>query len=146
MLLYITLSFLLTFFLFLEIFLVKKRCTYWLYIFSFFLFCLSFLRWRVGTDWDSYYEIYLHPELYANMETGFMMINSIGKYYFESYTVTLFIQGILLFYFSNCCDQAAVSFSYDYSYAFMGIKLLWYIFCTPICIYGHITFFHCNDT
>lgn len=56
-----------------------------------FLFCLSFLRWRVGTDWDSYYEIYLHPELYANMETGFMMINSIGKNYFESYTVTLFI-------------------------------------------------------
>ncbi|MBX9057734.1 hypothetical protein HCH01_11175 [Parabacteroides distasonis] len=55
------------------------------------MFCLSFLRWRVGTDWDSYYEIYLHPELYANMETGFMMINSIGKNYFESYTVTLFI-------------------------------------------------------
>lgn len=101
MLLYITLSFLLTFFLFLEIFLVKKRCTYWLYIFSFFLFCLSFLRWRVGTDWDSYYEIYLHPELYANMETGFMMINSIGKNYFESYTVTLFIQGILLFTFQT---------------------------------------------
>jgi hypothetical protein len=30
-----------------------------------------------------------------------MMINSIGKNYFESYTVTLFIQGILLFTFQT---------------------------------------------
>lgn len=99
--LYIVISIFLIISAFLEVFIIKKRCILLFYFISFFLFCLSFLRWGVGTDWETYYWIYQHLELFDYMEAGFLTINDIAKNIFGSYTIALFLQGALIFSFQT---------------------------------------------
>lgn len=101
MLFYIAVSLFMFISSFLEVFVYRKKLIPLFYFVSFVLFSVSFLRWNIGTDWDGYHEIYLHPELFENMEVGFMMINITVKQFFNSYTVALFIQGAILFVFQT---------------------------------------------
>lgn len=101
MLFYIAVSLLMVISSFLEVFVCRKKLMPLFYIISFVLFSVSFLRWNVGTDWDGYHEIYLHPEQYEDMEVGFMVLNITVKQFFDSYTMALFIQGAILFVFQT---------------------------------------------
>ena len=99
---YIITSFLLLLFSFIEIFLPKKiNATILFYFTSLGLFLLSFLRWDVGTDWDSYMFIYNYAESFDYMERGFILINIVAKKIFDSYTMALFLQAAILFTFQT---------------------------------------------
>ena len=71
-----------------------------------FLF-LSFLRWETGTDWDSYLRIFndiIEPfetleEPEANTEKGYMFLNNLAKFLSSSYTMMLFLEGLLIYAF-----------------------------------------------
>lgn len=79
---------------------------------AFFLFTclfliLSFIRWNTGTDWDNYLKLFERirvpfetlEDLEAGTEKGFMFINNFSKWISESYTLCLFLQGLLLYTF-----------------------------------------------
>lgn len=69
-----------------------------------FLF-LSFLRWETGTDWDSYLRIFNNisepfdtlEEPEANTEKGYMFLNNLAKFLSSSYTMMLFLEGLIIY-------------------------------------------------
>lgn len=74
---------------------------YLFYLFSFALFCMSFLRWETGTDWSAYVYIFNRSTEWlgdGEFEWGFARLNEIVKIVFDNYNVLLFIFACLLFY------------------------------------------------
>lgn len=72
----------------------------WFYYAVFFLFCLSFLKWERGSDWDPYLTIFMDGSQYVgeeNTEKGFMLFNKVIRHFTNSYTVYLFFQGCIYF-------------------------------------------------
>ncbi len=103
MVLYIAITIALLLFSFWELFCnpPKIRRRYLLYILSFVLWCISFLRWDVGTDWDSYLAVYEECNNISWYEPGFLFLNRLVRNTVDSYTVLLAILGGILFYFQT---------------------------------------------
>ncbi|WP_026706971.1 EpsG family protein [Flavobacterium frigidarium] len=86
------------------------------------LWSFASLRWKTGTDWDSYYDsFYYFSEIYAvNFEPGFVVILSFVRDFTSNYSVFLSI-------FSFLC--ISLKFSYFYKYHkefFFTLILLFY--------------------
>lgn len=63
-------------------------------------FVLSFIRWETGTDWDTYYNIFLESKDLSNytpVERTFFLLNHLCYTVSESYTFCLFIEAAILF-------------------------------------------------
>lgn len=76
-------------------------------LFLLLFFILSFVRWEVGTDWDTYYRYYngIKGNLnnvfylkYNKFEIGYEIINNFAKSISNSYTFTLFLQALIIYY------------------------------------------------
>jgi len=69
--------------------------------FAFFiLFIPTALRYGVGTDFFSYYNIYNHPELHSRIEAGFASVNSILRYFNLSAQWGMAAYAFIFFYVS----------------------------------------------
>lgn len=78
----------------------KKR----IYIGIFFvIYLLSFLRWEYGTDWDSYYQMFLTYDWTneRNQEILYVYILVLARTIFEDYSVALFLLASILFYYNS---------------------------------------------
>ena len=70
--------------------------SYYLIFIVFYL--LSFLRWKTGTDWDSYVEIFKDSKYDVNYrEIGFSALNYYVRTYTNNYTLLLFVEATLLY-------------------------------------------------
>lgn len=108
MIFYYFIFFLLFFFSALELKCKSKRFSHkTTVIFIFLFFILSFIRWEVGTDWDSYYRYHsgIKGSLedvfyikYNKFEIGYETINQFAKSISKSYTFTLFLQAIIIYF------------------------------------------------
>lgn len=64
-------------------------------------FCLSFLRWERGADWESYYNFFIqvnHPNIALSLDMGYQYLSCFISNVFGNYTTLLFIQGAILAY------------------------------------------------
>lgn len=92
---------------FLEV--ISNNKKYSIIIFSLFLFIffiLSFIRWKTGTDWESYYEMYTWIDKPWNnfnngMESGYNFVNHLGKFLFNSYTGVLFLFSTIIYTYTG---------------------------------------------
>lgn len=100
---YIILTFILFFASFWELFCKSSPQRSWMVLIglSFLLWCFSWIRWEVGTDWNSYYEIYDECDIITWMEWGFLWLNRLVKYTVDNYSVLLALLGGILFYFQT---------------------------------------------
>lgn len=117
---------------FIEIAGLKKKDAVKVFLFfSFSFYILSFIRWEVGTDWDSYI-FYFDNISYWNQgseyEWGFARINEFIKLNFNNYTILLLTLGGILFYFQS---KAILEFS---PFPIFSLFFLWAI------IFGNIMF------
>jgi len=90
----------------------------------FFLFILSFIRWKTGTDWETYnvfFDASIDWNIESEFEWGFARINEVVKILFDNYTVLLFILAIILFFFQS---TALLKFS---PYPVTSLLFLWSI-------------------
>lgn len=106
MLFFVTTTLILLFVSFQEIGGTLKRSKRWIYFISCALWVFSFIRWEVGTDWDSYYEIYEECDYIEWYEWGFLMLNRLVKHTVDNYSVLLVILGGILFYFQTKAVKA----------------------------------------
>lgn len=67
------------------------------------VYLLSFLRWEYGTDWQSYYEIYLAYTLdnELNHEPLFVYVFIYARSIIDDFTFVLFVLSSILFYFQS---------------------------------------------
>ena len=89
---------------------------------SLFLFLLSFIRWKTGTDWEAYnvfFESSIEWNLESEFEWGFARINEFAKIIFDNYTILLFLSAIILFAFQS---SAILKFS---PYPVTSLLFLW---------------------
>jgi hypothetical protein len=49
------------------------------------------LRWKTGTDWNPYFELFINPEIVSINEPLYYLLNCFVAYFFNSYTIILFI-------------------------------------------------------
>ncbi len=73
-------------------------------LFSLCMFCLSFLRWEVGTDWDAYIRFFNQSDdwfVKSEFEWGFSRLNEFARIVFGNYSVLLFMLGAVLFGFQT---------------------------------------------
>lgn len=84
-----------------ELFGFLKRRLLWFFVASFILWIFSFIRWDVGTDWTSYYNIFEDCDYIEWYEWGFLMLNRLVKHTVNNYSVLLAILGGILFYFQT---------------------------------------------
>lgn len=66
-------------------------------------FCLSFLRWERGADWESYYNFFIQvsePSRDLSLDMGYQYLSCFVSTVFGNYTILLLIQGAILSY---CC-------------------------------------------
>lgn len=68
-------------------------------LFFLLFFLLSFLRWETGTDWESYYDIFIRQSLKLEFyrEFGFVILNYTVRSFTDNYTVLLFIEALILY-------------------------------------------------
>lgn len=69
---------------------------------TFILYCLSFIRWEVGTDWLNYYTTFIVKDpnkIYAVNEIGYKLLNYYVGIVTSNYTVMLFVLATILFLF-----------------------------------------------
>lgn len=69
-------------------------------IFCFILFILSIIRWETGSDWDNYYEFFVHATDWGDFrefEPLYATLNTFAYELTESYTFLLLILAIILF-------------------------------------------------
>lgn len=73
------------------------------FIIFFVIYLLSFLRWEYGTDWDSYYQMFLTCDWAneRNQEILYVYILVFARTIFEDYTVALFLFASVLFYHNS---------------------------------------------
>ena len=70
------------------------------YIVVLLLFFLSFLRWERGTDWDSYYNIFINEGFRSwddHTEIGYLYLNKLVRKFTDNYTIFLFVQSFIYF-------------------------------------------------
>lgn len=74
-----------------------------LYLLSLLLFLFSFLRWEVGTDWDTYYSLYQALDWggFWVIEPIFASVIVFAKSIYPSFTFALFLLACILFYFQT---------------------------------------------
>ena len=104
MILYFSIFLVVSYFAYLEVLDIAKGVTLrLLYICSFFLFALSFMRWERGTDWDTYYLLWetLEWDNMIIMEPIFSSVNILTREFFDNYTVHLFVLSSILFGFQT---------------------------------------------
>lgn len=88
---------------FLEVISNNKRYSTTIFtLFLFIFFILSFIRWKTGTDWESYYNMYTWIDKPWNnfnnvMELGYNFINHLGKFLFNNYTGVLFLFSTIIY-------------------------------------------------
>ena len=111
MLFFITVTLILLFVSFQEVGGALKNNKRWLYAISIVLWVFSFIRWEVGTDWESYYEIYEDCDYIEWYEWGFLMLNRLVKHTIDNYSVLLAILGGILFYFQTKAIKACFKFT-----------------------------------
>ncbi len=66
----------------------------------FFLFCISSLRWERGTDWSSYYNLFLHLDSFQHdfhYEYGYVLFAKIIRFFTDNYTIFLFAQNLIYY-------------------------------------------------
>ena len=85
---------------FIEIFTSIKQQykLYMFYIVVLLLFFLSFLRWERGTDWDSYYNIFINEGFRSwddHTEIGYLYLNKLVRKFTDNYTIFLFVQSFI---------------------------------------------------
>jgi hypothetical protein len=49
------------------------------------------LRWKTGTDWNPYFDLFLNPEILTLNEPLYYLLNFVVSFFFSSYTSILFI-------------------------------------------------------
>lgn len=100
----------------------KLENNYFFLLLNLALFVLSFIRWETGTDWTAYNNFF-HSAIEWNLESefewGFARLNELVKIIFDSYTVLLFLLGIILFTFQS---KAIIKFS---PYPITSLLFLW---------------------
>lgn len=113
---------------FLEV--ISNNKKYSIIIFSLFLFIffiLSFIRWKTGTDWESYYEMYTWIDKPWNnfnngMESGYNFVNHLGKFLFNSYTGVLFLFSTIIY---TCTGRTYITLSkYPITSLFLSFCIL----------------------
>lgn len=99
------LFFVTAFFSYVELFIgiSKKQSKNVLYALFFVFFCMAFLRWEYGSDWEGYYT---HYELYTWDSLGehefvYTFILVLAKSIIDDYTFVLFCFASVLFYFQT---------------------------------------------
>ncbi|WP_343616105.1 EpsG family protein [Flavobacterium sp.] len=98
-------------------------CTGGIFIF-FVLWSLASLRWKTGTDWDSYYDtFYYFSEAHIiNFEPGYIKLMAFIKEFTSNYTVYLAV-------FSFLCISIKFSFFFKYhKETFFTLILLFYCY------------------
>lgn len=101
---YIIIYLLICVFCFLEL-RIKKRQRYFLVFVAVVIIGLfQSLRWRTGTDWESYFDFFIHAnKLYrtelAGFEWGYTQLNILVRHISKSFTIFLFIECFLNLYF-----------------------------------------------
>ncbi|MGL6100289.1 MAG: EpsG family protein [Fusobacteriaceae bacterium] len=81
----------------------KQNNIFIIFLLGFYI--LSFMRWEVGTDWESYYNNYeLNNSLLdfyssVHFEKGYQTLNFISKKIYDNYNFLLFIQATIIFSF-----------------------------------------------
>ena len=101
-------------------------------------YILSFIRWKTGTDWDSYYEMYTWIDKPWNnfnngMESGYNFVNHLGKFLFNSYTGVLFLFSTIIY---TCTGRTYITLSK------YPITSLFFSFC--ILSFAHIMYVRQN--
>lgn len=95
----------LAFFSLIELFSLKRNQRNILFVcFSLCMFCFSFLRWEVGTDWDAYIRFFNQSNdwfVESEFEWGFSRLNEFVHIIFGNYSILLFILGAVLFGFQT---------------------------------------------
>lgn len=110
----------------------KRRISIYLFGISLLiLFIFAFIRWKTGTDWDAYYDMYTwiyHPwESFSNgMEHGFVFINHLGKALFDNYTGVLFLFSLIIysatcFSYPKLCNHPMVAIWVSFCISFAGM-------------------------
>lgn len=107
MLLYFILFFLILLFVCLELATAHSRNSFFLLFFVLLFYLLSFIRWETGTDWENYFDVFDSIKIpfetlvdpVGGAEVGFMILNNFSKLLMESYTLCLFLQGLILYAF-----------------------------------------------
>lgn len=106
MLLYYFIFIILLFLAYIEILSNNKRFSQGFFFFIIIIFfILSFIRWETGTDWDNYYFPFQRIKIpwesltdeYSNFELGMMFLYNLAKTLSNSYTMMLFIEGLILY-------------------------------------------------
>ncbi|SHG27087.1 EpsG family protein [Flavobacterium segetis] len=123
---YITIFIILCFFSFIEGQNLDRRITsYFYFLFCFFFFILSFIRWETGTDWKNYFEYFQNARntLEENdpFEWGFGLLIRIVSFFTDNYSVFLFVAGLLLFAFQSMAIKKLSP------YPIMSLLFLWSI-------------------
>jgi hypothetical protein len=84
-----------------------------------FLFCMSFLRWECGTDWNSYYLYFKRSTSLiksAQYEIGYSLMNFLIRSLTENYSIFLLVYASLFFF---------IKYTFIYKYSnFLLIGLL----------------------
>ena len=78
----------------------RNQTQYLLFLLIFLCFVLSFIRWNTGTDWESYYDIFISSKNlsnYTSVEPTFFLLNHICYSLTTSYTFCLLIESLILF-------------------------------------------------
>lgn len=82
---------------------LKNKKNYYLLVSSIF-FILSFIRWEVGTDWETYYKTFytinIEGMIHVN-EYMYKLLNQKIRELTNNYTVMLFIQAIIIYFFKT---------------------------------------------
>lgn len=90
---------------------------------TFIFFILSFIRWEVGTDWNSYYNTFYAgsiEKMYAVSELGFKILNYVTYKMIPSYTVMLLILASILF---------SLKYSTLYKFSYCPLLSILMVYC-----------------
>lgn len=74
----------------------RKKSIFWSFVILFWI--MSFVRWEVGTDWESYYNYFVFGSKSGYVfEKGFEFINIVIRLGTDNYTILLFLLSIPVF-------------------------------------------------
>jgi hypothetical protein len=87
---YLSIYFFITIILFVTIF-NKRYLKPFTIIASIIVILFESLRWKTGTDWNPYFQLFTNPEIVTINEPLYYFLNYIVSFFFNSYTIILFI-------------------------------------------------------
>lgn len=135
----------LAFFSFFELFGLNRNQRNVLFLlFSLGIFCISFLRWEVGTDWDTYISFFESSSNWfsqSEFEWGFARLNEFANTVFGNYSVLLFILGAILFSFQTTaiyklCTYPITSLLFLWSVSFGNAMFIRQTIATAILLFS----------